>query len=499
MKGIILNFIQGKAKIDVDGEIKDYNIKQSKKNELRSEDIQSGMEVEFEFNTTISKYEVTKVLKKNAIVTKEKIMIVMSTGNQSVNAIPLDVLGIKKVVILSTSFSSAKGYTKNLINFLKMQKIAYYVIDLSREEESDIDILAKKIEAVYLDLNSDTCYLNITGGQKLYVLACSIVKNKLGDNIKTIYLDIHETLMHIDNIKKKYVSKLSLNDILCLYGYTYIKEDAREWTIKDLNHPTLEKINQFSNKYIKEDATSKKFFSLVSNQEMTKFNSINSAFMRILKDMEEAQVTEGITVPLNGIKEQFVNVYSEKINDKSIHTDREKVVLDLIKTVNLTKNQLNEYFGIEKNIDTGNLFEKMLLVKTLEAIKNNEKLKNGIVGVYTSVKTVQNDNTEGAPTESEYDLVITTTKGTLIILEAKTGRYEGDTAKGKEYGAISKSGSYGKSSVIGSLIDRFLNSNGTKKVSYLPGIIENHENVCKNTGIKYIRFDKIEKELEKMI
>ena len=81
--------------------------------------------------------------------------------------------------------------------------------------------------------------------------------------------------MHIDNIKKKYVSKLSLNDILCLYGYTYIKEDAREWTIKDLNHPTLEKINQFSNKYIKEDATSKKFFSLVSNQEMTKFNSIN--------------------------------------------------------------------------------------------------------------------------------------------------------------------------------------------------------------------------------
>ena len=227
MKGIILNFIQGKAKIDVDGEIKDYNIKQSKKNELRSEDIQSGMEVEFEFNTTISKYEVTKVLKKNAIVTKEKIMIVMSTGNQSVNAIPLDVLGIKKVVILSTSFSSAKGYTKNLINFLKMQKIAYYVIDLSREEESDIDILAKKIEAVYLDLNSDTCYLNITGGQKLYVLACSIVKNKLGDNIKTIYLDIHETLMHIDNIKKKYVSKLSLNDILCLYGYTYIKEDAR--------------------------------------------------------------------------------------------------------------------------------------------------------------------------------------------------------------------------------------------------------------------------------
>ena len=141
----------------------------------------------------------------------------------------------------------------------------------------------------------------------------------------------------------------------------------------------------------------------------------------------------------------------------------------------------------------------MLLVKTLEAIKNNEKLKNGIVGVYTSVKTVQNDNTEGAPTESEYDLVITTTKGTLIILEAKTGRYEGDTAKGKEYGAISKSGSYGKSPVIGPLIDRFLNSNGTKKVSYLPGIIENHENVCKNTGIKYIRFDKIEKELEKMI
>ena len=500
MKGIVLNFIQGKAKIDTNGEIKDYNIKQSKKNEIRAEDIQIGMEVEFEFNNTISKFEIVKVLKKNAITTKEKIMIIMSTANQTVNAIPIDILGIKKVVILSTTFASQKGYTRNYVNYLKKKKIAYYIIDLSREEETDVSILAKKIENIYSDLNNESCYLNITGGQKLYVLACSEVAKKTNENISTIYLDIHETTMHVDNSKRKYVANLTLEEILLLYGYTYIKEDAKEWNVNDLKKDVLTKLLQFSNKYINDDSVSKKFFSLDNSisSESSKLKIISNNFIHLLKNIEDLNINEDVIDPIKKANKIFLDNYGEKINDKAIHVDREKLTLDLLNLVGLNKHKLVEVFGTEKNLDTGNLFEKMLLVKVLEAVNTNNKLREEIIGIFTSVKTIQNE-TINTPTESEYDMVLISKRGTLIILEAKTGKYEGDTAKGKEYGAITKSGPYGKSSFVGPLINRFLNDDGTKKVSYISSVIENHENVCKNTGIKYIRFDNISQELERLI
>lgn len=498
MKGILIEYSQGIGKIDIDGVVKEYRIKQSKKNEIRAENLEENSIVEFDINPLTGRYEIKGILEKNAITGNRNIMVVMSTGNQTVNAIPVDILNIDEVIILNTNFSKKRGFTKNLVDYFKRKKINFQVIHVDEVEEVNVNLLANKIKTLTENTKQDRCYINITGGQKIYAVAAAKALENFEKNKNfLLYLDAHNNFMYVNEEKKKYDSQLNLEDILNLYGYTYIKSDSIKWNYKDLEKHSLIQLNKLVNKFINDDNISKKFFVSKTLNEQNNIKRLYKNLERTLESLEELELDNSL---YRNYMNQFKKIYRDEIDSPFEYKEKENQVKELLKVVNLNTKVLEGEFGEEKNPSIGGLFEKLVLSKVLKSIEGNDELKKNIKEIYTTVKTVKN---EGDITknsfESEYDVVLVTTKGTLLILEVKSGKYDGDTVKGKEYGAISKSGPYGRSAIVGPLINRFIDKNGNSKVEYVSSTIINHENVCQNTGIKYIRFDNIEESIKSLI
>lgn len=494
MKGILLSFSQGKGKVNVNGEIREFQFKQSKKNDIKAEELEDNMLIEFEMNPTTGKYEVIAIHEKNLISGDECIMVAMSTGSQTVNAVPIDILGINKVILLTTDFVNKKGTTKQFKDFLKNKKIEVEEVKILLSEESNVEILSEKISEILERTKKAQCYVNLTGGTKFYAIAAALGIQKVGDKSnQSLYLDIQTENMYIDDKASPYSSSLTLENILNLSGFTYMKKEAKKWILNDINNITLKKYLNLANDYINNINTLKEFHVSETERNINKLKNLLNNIDRVSDGLKEVGINCG------GNLEQYKNQIKEKYPENNLemkdYIKRDKKIENIMKKFSINRNETTTVFCEEKNLDMGYLFEKIAIAKILDIISKNNKLKNSIKEIYTSVKTVKNtENPELNPVEAEYDIVIVTKKATLIILEVKSGNYSGDTAKSKEYGAISKGGIYGKSAIIGPLVK---NIDYIEK--YIPQNIIDHEKVCKNTGITYIKFDKIEEELEKMI
>ena len=147
----------------------------------------------------------------------------------------------------------------------------------------------------------------------------------------------------------------------------------------------------------------------------------------------------------------------------------------------------------------GTLFEWMVAAQVMRAINENPMIKENIAEVHLQCKT-KSKSTPAAKHDAEFDLVITTRFGTLIILEVKTYDFSGDTAKGKDHSAYRKSGTYGRAIMVGPIIKRFIGKDAAGNEEYpcfIDGKIRAQKKTAEQNNISYSYLDEIQQLLEK--
>lgn len=143
----------------------------------------------------------------------------------------------------------------------------------------------------------------------------------------------------------------------------------------------------------------------------------------------------------------------------------------------------------------GIAFEKMVVSEVMRILQEREDLRERVCGVFYSVKTRKKGIQVSDRHDAEYDLVIVTRYGTLLLVEMKSGEFETDTARGKEHGAYQKSGPYGKSVIVGPMLS-FLEG---KEYHWVSRTIRDQKVKCEQAGLDYCYFDKIEEYLERKL
>ncbi|NPV37747.1 hypothetical protein BREVNS_1744 [Brevinematales bacterium NS] len=143
----------------------------------------------------------------------------------------------------------------------------------------------------------------------------------------------------------------------------------------------------------------------------------------------------------------------------------------------------------------GIAFEKMVVSEVVRILQEKSDLRERVCGLFYSVKTRKKGCTVSDKHDAEYDLVIVTSYGTLLLVEMKSGEFETDTARGKEHGAYQKSGPYGKSVIVGPMLS-FLEG---KEYHWVSQTIRDQKVKCEQAGLDYCYFDKIEEYLERKL
>lgn len=149
--------------------------------------------------------------------------------------------------------------------------------------------------------------------------------------------------------------------------------------------------------------------------------------------------------------------------------------------------------GAQLPFKTGEFFEQMVQSEVLEELKYCDNWSE----VYSSVTTTPTE-VDSTTAEAEYDLVIVTVWGTLIILEAKSSVATGDTIKGKGFGAYQKSGPYGSAIFVNPLTIEQLQEDGTFK-HYVLGTLKDMLLNAEKSRVEYTRFDTLRQTVKKKL
>ena len=162
------------------------------------------------------------------------------------------------------------------------------------------------------------------------------------------------------------------------------------------------------------------------------------------------------------------------------------------------KSQVRRFSAIPPN---GVLFEWMAAAAVIDAVTQDRRMMERVAEVHFDVETRKLDDPSAKP-DTQLDLVVVTTFGTLLVLEMKTHEFSGDTIKGKENAAYKKSGPYGKAIVVGPLIDGVVSGKqpGTKTYPpYIDNKVRDQEETAKQNDIEYVRVDRIALKLHELL
>lgn len=203
------------------------------------------------------------------------------------------------------------------------------------------------------------------------------------------------------------------------------------------------------------------------------------------------------------ISENRQQLISQKINDSNknklisqikdiggeVEASREEI---------LYKDDVRKFSSIGGN---ANLFEWMVSASVVNSVSKYPEIQDCISEVYCNVKT-QESSAEDAKHDSEIDVLIATKFGTLIVLEAKTYDFSGDTAKSKESIAYKKNGPFARAIIIGPLIRTIIKEKGNGIIEapqYIDGKTKDQKLTAKQHGIMYCYLDEIESMLRNQL
>jgi hypothetical protein len=389
-----------------------------------------------------------------------KVCVICSTQNQMVNYIPLKMEKkftfetIYNITVAGSTYFNNATWDKNLKATLNK---TFEDISL---QQSDTHSVAKILENKQLEslktLGSPICW-NITGGQR------------------TILLAIMEIIKSSDTRN---------HDVIC-----YLEGNNNQMYISDIHHQKADVID-----YSKEE------FDLDITKALKlggfKISEIKGDENHIDENSLKSFITEYKNTK-NGLRDLMIQT-NKTMNESDAITKLQSLKLpneDAIKTV--------IKWGYTKNKSTpfGYILEEMThyLIKQSKYYEDITELKTKLkinVRLYNDEKISEINNTQ----IDEFDVLLLTKNGKLIVFECKSGSMHPDIAKSTKYSTYATSGVYGLPILITPLLQAEIPPKGTfQNLGDTYSDIKASASSALRAGLEVWGIDKIEEHLKKYI
>ncbi|MCT4619214.1 MAG: DNA-binding protein [Marinisporobacter sp.] len=421
---------------------------------------------------------------------KFETMVICSTLNQMVNYVAIKKHGIKNIINITGEENKNDKGEKNKKVHANLKKFNYKEWDKNLKETLGINDFEKNIGFGNYQVKNhnqmikklaDTCdsiaqpiLWNITGGQRHIVMAITeyVLNQEKNDNRKNdviVYFEGDtEKFLYYGNTKEE-LSKQIKNDYDCEINiplaFRLMGMDIKEreeyktsayYKVFFEKEKDAKKVDQYE-KYMEEYEFYKEFYDKYNqNEKILKISS------RSNKDKTDEKKDETkLDGVIRSLKEQGLDRFLNKTN--AVDKTNEAIF-----RVSMGNYKEGKIFGY--------ILEKMAFYKMIEIIKENN-LKN-IVDIDTSVKINFSDKKQRVSEHAidEFDIVLVSKIGKVIIFECKSGAMCGDNAKSTHYSTYKVSGVYGTPVLIDPLtneewLDEFDKINSAEKAASKAGLI----------------------------
>lgn len=380
---------------------------------------------------------------------KFKTMVICSTLNQMVNYMAIKEHGIERVInitveegtdnILNRKFPY-KEWDENLFNVLNNEIIRKDIKFDPNQIASHEQLIEKFKKDIGQELLEDDSVLwNITGGQRHFVMAITYYVNQYrknddllyyeGDKERFYYYNSENSLKNWKTQEKDFPMTIPI--ALRLMGFEVDKNSYR----KKSDHYKLF-IEQ--DEETKEYEYYKKLYDLyVENEDLVKI------LIRSNRPKDEKGEKNNLDLLLEDIR---------KLQDDKTKELFEGANYDVLKK-SLGSNINGKVFGY--------ILERIAFYKIIDILKNDKRLIDKIADIEMS-KKIKGDGHVDKHSLDEFDILLLTKAGKLVVFECKSGKMSGDNAKSTNYSTYRIAGVYGMPVLIDPLTKE-LNTNKEDK------------------------------------
>lgn len=437
------------------------------------------------------------------IIKEDSQYVAFSTENHFVNYIPIALVGDKAKysainMIYYTLDDSSKNnkWDKRFEKFCKNKRITNVSKQaIKRDSAENLTFFLKKVEE---NIKGKNIIWNLTGGQRFWILnVLSYILGDTSDRVHyTLYLEGNNSKLSVVKYEKaeegKKVRKgapydikvdkvdLSLEDVLSFMDFESSKDLSKQRNyLEEENRKTvIETFNCLLEKY----KSSKDHLGVL--EALIKTNRKEG--YKFLKD--EVLLVED-KAESDSLWEQIKAFFPDSFNFKSSST---------------------RLFGY--------LLEYMVLCQIC-ILLNDDYIRGKIKGVWHSVK-ISDTEGEGYSNIDEFDILILTQNGKVIILECKSGGMSGDVAKSTNYSTYAVAGVYGMplfSSPLKSIdlakinnfnkiveekeerMNKIMNKEEIEEYKKLFTSIKQAHNSAKRARLDILYIDEIEEKLKELL
>lgn len=416
--------------------------------------------------------------------------VMCSTLNQIVNYIPIKLIeennkgGAKTVKIINLTVKSKSEensifkrfdngkWDENLKACLRQDEnikdinIERNELDISQKMESIIESKnsEKKGEndlnkcQIYKIKNKQKILWNITGGQRNTIIAIQdyISKNER-DSDFIIYLEGNSNKIilgkfkencgfNYEKLEEPYVLKnLNLQTVFKLAGFeidkydkvhNFLEEDRHKDKNDDKEYKELEVCSKIYKYYNEPDSDFGEHF----RKNLPRLNKIKNGIdmKQLIDEIEKGQFGKKFKKEFNYDEKKVLENLKRKEQNKDIKV-----------------NGQSKEDSKGKNEQFGYILEYMALSSIKDCIKNDPKLKNYFIELCYSINLGKSKNAleqNGTSNLCEFDIVLLSKSGQVVIFECKSGTMSSDVGKARQYTGYAASGVYGKPILITPLL-----------------------------------------------
>ncbi|AKA67809.1 hypothetical protein [Clostridium scatologenes] len=330
-------------------------------------------------------------------------------------------------------------------------KLGFLIQNENHEEEGEDELNNN----IYKE--EKTILWNITGGQRTTIIAIQkyIRENKRYKDY-IMYLEGNSNKIIIGNFKKKcgfnyekleepYALKyLNLQTVFKLAGFEINNYDKVHNFLKE-NH------NENDDKEYKELEVCNKIYKYYKNLE----SDFGEYFRKNLPRLNKIKNGIDMKQLIGEIeKSKFGKKFKEEFNDD------QKKILENLKRKDKNKgskaDEQSKKDNESKNKQFGYILEYMAINSIKDCIKEDPKLSNYFIELCHSVnlKKLKNPLVQSKTSElCEFDLVLLSKSGQVVIFECKSGTMSSDVGKARQYTGYAAAGVYGKPILITPLLE----------------------------------------------
>ncbi|QTL97490.1 hypothetical protein GM661_05575 [Iocasia frigidifontis] len=381
-------------------------------------------------------------------------MIICSTLNQMVNYLAIMEHGIKKIfnitfddkqddknINLNKKFPYQK-WDENLYSVIKSRSIKIEEIQFKSNEIATHDNIIDKLQVFFKNNPYDKSILwNITGGQRHFVMAIT-------EYVKE-YRPDKDCLLYYEGDTEKFIP---------YYFDSLVKNKVKPYGIIGQGYPlTLNIALKLMGFNIKDSVLGDKskyyqyFFGEATINDKNLEGEYN--YYKELYDLYTEHV-DLIKIMIESNKNKTDKESSKTRLDsmiEDINKSNKKIPDKIFKGNNLKK--LEKSLGKYKNsMVFGYILEKMTFYRMISILDDNKELLDKVADISLGID-IEDAFSEVNTSVDQFDILLLTKAGKLIVFECKSGRMTGDNAKSTNYSTYRIAGVYGAPVLIDPLTD----------------------------------------------